>query len=106
MKWIGPSTIEEIERAGADGVGVIIDPIAFVSEHIETLVELDRDYALVAERAGVSPYIRVAALGAHPSFIAGLAKTVEKALTAPEMTPGATPCNAGQTRCALKMLAA
>jgi protoporphyrin/coproporphyrin ferrochelatase len=106
MKWIGPSTIEEIERAGVDGVGVIIDPIAFVSEHIETLVELDRDYALVAERAGVSPYIRVAALGAHPSFIAGVAKTVEKALTAPEMTPGATPCNAGQTRCALKMLAA
>jgi len=106
MKWIGPSTIEEIERAGADGVGVIVDPIAFVSEHIETLVELDRDYALVAERAGVSPYVRVRALGAHPRFIAGLAGLVEKALASPETSAGATRCDAGQTRCALRTLPA
>ena len=41
-----------------DGVGVLVDPIAFVSEHIETLVELDRDYALVAEVGCAAPYIR------------------------------------------------
>jgi ferrochelatase len=106
MKWLGPSTIEEIQRAGADGVGLVIDPIAFVSEHVETLVELDRDYAEVARKAGVSPYIRVPALGVQPRFIAGLAALVEQALAAPSLAAGATPCEAGFTRCALRSLAA
>ena len=106
MKWIGPSTIEEIQRAGVDGVGVVIDPIAFVSEHVETLVELDRDYAELALKAGVAPYIRVAALGVQPRFIEGLAALVEQALGSPETAPGATPCEAGLSRCALRSLAA
>jgi ferrochelatase len=106
MKWIGPSTIEEIERAGADGVGVIIDPIAFVSEHVETLVELDRDYAELARRIGASPYIRVPALGVQPRFIEGLAALVERALGCAGTSPGATPCEGGLSRCALQTLAA
>jgi protoporphyrin/coproporphyrin ferrochelatase len=107
MKWIGPSTVEEIERAGADGVGVIIDPIAFVSEHVETLVELDRDYAEKAREAGAAPYIRVPALGVQPRFIEGLATLVEKVLgTAPGLAAGATPCEAGSSRCALRTAAA
>lgn len=81
MKWIGPSTDEEIRRAGAEGKGVIVTPIAFVSEHVETLVELDHEYAELAKDAGVAPYIRVPALGVAPEFIAGLAKTVAEALT-------------------------
>ncbi|HLY77875.1 MAG TPA: ferrochelatase [Caulobacteraceae bacterium] len=106
MKWIGPSTIEEIERAAADGLGVVIDPIAFVSEHVETLVELDRDYAELARKLGVSPYIRVPALGVQPRFIEGLAELVEAALASAAVAPGATPCDAGHSRCALRTLAA
>jgi protoporphyrin/coproporphyrin ferrochelatase len=106
MKWIGPSTIEEIQRAGADGVGVVIDPVAFVSEHVETLVELDRDYAEVAHKAGVAPYIRVPALGVQSRFIEGLAALVEQALASMGTAPGATPCDAALSRCALRGLAA
>lgn len=80
MKWIGPSTDEEIRRAGADGKGVIVTPIAFVSEHVETLVELDHEYAELAKTVGVADYIRVPALGAAPEFIAGLVGTVTKAI--------------------------
>ena len=82
MKWIGPSTDEEIRRAGAEGKGVIVTPIAFVSEHVETLVELDHEYAELAKDVGVTPYIRVPALGVAPEFIAGLARTVVDALNA------------------------
>ena len=52
LKWIEPATDAEIRRAGADGKGVIIVPIAFVSEHSETLVELDMDYAKLARERG------------------------------------------------------
>jgi len=106
MKWIGPSTIEAIEQAGRDGVGVIVDPIAFVSEHIETLVELDHDYAKIAANAGVTPYLRVPALGVHPRFIEGLAELTTRALSAPGLAPGASRCDAAQSRCPLRTQAA
>lgn len=80
MKWIGPSTDDEIRRAGAEGKGVIVTPIAFVSEHVETLVELDHEYAELAREVGVAPYLRVPALGAAPEFIGGLAKSVAEAI--------------------------
>ena len=80
LKWIGPSTDDEIRRAGAEGKGVMITPIAFVSEHVETLVELDHEYAELAEEVGVTPYLRVAALGTAPDFIGGLAKAVQNAV--------------------------
>lgn len=76
LEWIGPSTDDEIERAGADGKSVIIVPIAFVSEHSETLVELDIEYRDLAEKAGVAEYIRVQTVGTAPQFIAGLADLV------------------------------
>jgi ferrochelatase len=79
LKWIGPSTDDEIERAGADGKGAIVVPIAFVSEHSETLVELDLEYGELARKAGCAPYIRVAALGTQDAFIAGLAGLVARA---------------------------
>jgi len=101
MKWIGPSTVEEIEAAARDGVGVVIDPIAFVSEHVETLVELDRDYAEVARRVGVDTYIRVPALGVDPGFIEGLAELVDVALGAEGVQPGAGRCGADSERCPL-----
>ncbi|PHY19259.1 ferrochelatase [Caulobacter sp. BP25] len=80
LKWIGPSTDEEIRRAGTEGKGVMITPIAFVSEHVETLVELDHEYAELAKDVGVAPYVRVPALGGAPEFIGGLASAVRDAL--------------------------
>jgi ferrochelatase len=80
MKWIGPSTVEAIEAAAADGVGVVISPIAFVSEHVETLVELDHEYALLANQKGCAPYIRVPALGVDRVFIDALVGITLKAL--------------------------
>ena len=68
--WIGPSTEAEIERAAHDGVAVLVVPIAFVSEHSETLVELDIDYRALAERLGVPGYFRVPTQNADPAFIA------------------------------------
>ena len=88
LKWIGPSTTEAIEHAGADGKGVIVCPIAFVSEHVETLVELDHDYAVFAAELGVAPYIRVPALGVHAHFIQGLAGAVKSALDRAEAGRG------------------
>lgn len=80
LEWIGPSTDEEIKRAAGDRVAVVVVPIAFVSEHSETLVELDVEYRALAERHGVPAYVRVPAVAAHPQFINGLAKQVIKAL--------------------------
>ncbi len=83
LEWIGPSTEESIAKAGADRKAVIVAPIAFVSEHIETLVELDREYAHKALEDGVSVYLRAPALGVHTRFIGLLADLVDRALAAP-----------------------
>jgi ferrochelatase len=83
LQWIGPDTPAEIARAGDDGVGVIVSPIAFVSEHIETLVELDHEYGELAAEKNVPFYIRAPALGPSSGFIAALAELVDKALAAP-----------------------
>ena len=80
LKWIGPSTDAEIARAGADKVAVVLYPLSFVSEHSETLVELDIEYRHLAEKVGVPAYIRVPTVGTHPLFIAGLARLVRDAL--------------------------
>lgn len=76
LKWIGPSTEDEIKRAGMDRYSIIIVPIAFVSEHSETLVELDMEYAELAKENGVDVYIRVPALGCNANFIKSLANCV------------------------------
>ena len=79
LAWLGPQTDEEIRRAGRDGVAVVVAPISFVSEHSETLVELDRDYRRVADAAGVPAYYRVPAVGTDRRFIAALAELVKAA---------------------------
>lgn len=80
LEWIGPSTDDEIKRAGEDGVALVVLPIAFVSEHSETLVELDIEYRHLADEAGVKAYVRVPAVGTHADFINGLADVVKGAL--------------------------
>ncbi|MBY0339433.1 MAG: ferrochelatase [Acetobacteraceae bacterium] len=78
QKWIGPSTEEEIERAAHDKVAILVCPIAFVSEHSETLVELDVEYREIAEEEGVPGYFRVPAQNSDPGFIGALAALVRK----------------------------
>ena len=80
LKWIGPSTEAEIERAASDRKGIVLYPLSFVSEHSETLVELDIEYRELAEEKGVHTYVRVPTVGTHPHFIAGLARLVRHAL--------------------------
>lgn len=80
LKWIGPATDDEIRVAGREGLGVVVVPVAFVSEHSETLAELDIEYAGVARSAGAADYIRVRAVGTHPRFVAMLGDLVERAL--------------------------
>jgi ferrochelatase len=80
LKWIGPSTESEIRRAAADKKSIVLYPLSFVSEHSETLVELDIDYRHLAEQAGVPKYVRVPTVGTHPQFIHGLANLVQAAL--------------------------
>jgi ferrochelatase len=83
MKWLAPSTEQEIRTAARDKAGVIVSPIAFVSEHVETLVELDIEYGELAKRLDLPFYLRAPALGATPRFIDALADLVERALAAP-----------------------
>ncbi|MDQ2860572.1 MAG: ferrochelatase [Pseudomonadota bacterium] len=99
MKWLGPSTPEAIAAAGSEGLGVLVDPIAFVSEHIETLVELDRDYAALARAAHAPVYLRAPAVGTHLAFIDGLADAVRVALARSGSSPDGEPCSAALGRC-------
>jgi protoporphyrin/coproporphyrin ferrochelatase len=79
LEWIGPATDEEIRRAGRERVPLVVAPISFVSEHSETLVELDLDYRQIAEAAGVPAYYRVPTVGVEPRFIQFLASLVRRA---------------------------
>jgi ferrochelatase len=76
QKWLDPSTEAEIERAAHDRAAVLVVPIAFVSEHSETLVELDVEYRAVADRLGVPGYFRAPAPNSDPAFIEALANLV------------------------------
>ena len=103
LKWLGPSTEEEIIAAARDLTGVIVTPIAFVSEHVETLVELDIEYAQLAAEQGAPFYLRAPALGVAPRFIDALADLVERALQAPgkvQSESGVRICPAQFGRCA------
>ena len=80
LKWIGPATEDSIQKAAKNGKSILLSPIAFVSEHIETLVELDIEYAELAHEHGATVYLRAPALGVTEAFIDGLAGLVEKAL--------------------------
>ncbi|MCC3861830.1 ferrochelatase [Pseudemcibacter aquimaris] len=76
LEWIGPSTEDEIERAGVDGKNIIMVPVAFVSEHSETLVELDIEYKELADEAGIKDYVRIDTVQDRDKFIDGLASLV------------------------------
>jgi ferrochelatase len=89
LEWIGPSLEEELMRAAGDGVPVVVFPIAFVSEHSETLVELDIEYRAKAREFGVPDYVRVRTPGVHRDFIAALARLVGAARACDGLCAGA-----------------
>ncbi len=76
-KWIGPSTEAEIQRAGKDGAPLIVAPVSFVSEHVETLVELDETMRDLAKDAGVPAYRRIPAVRTDATFVATLAGFID-----------------------------
>jgi ferrochelatase len=104
LKWLEPATDSEIGRAGAEGLGVIVVPIAFVSEHSETLVELDIDYARLARETGVADYLRVPTVGASTLFIDGLAELVLRAVATdiPVTCGSGRLCPQSFTRCGFR----
>jgi ferrochelatase len=80
-KWLGPDTIEWIE-ANVRGKAVVTVPIAFVSEHLETLYDLDILAREAAEKGRAASYARAPALGTRPDFVAALASIARGALAA------------------------
>ncbi|HLK24864.1 MAG TPA: ferrochelatase [Caulobacteraceae bacterium] len=104
LKWLGPTTLEAIEAAAREGSGVIVCPIAFVSEHVETLVELDHDYRLRAEASGCPAYVRAPALGVEAAFIDALASVAADALLEadPIVAGSAFTCAARWSKCPLR----
>jgi ferrochelatase len=80
-RWLGPDTVEFLE-ANARGRAVVTVPIAFVSEHLETLYDLDVLAEAAARKGGATAYLRVPALGTRPDFIAALADLVRAGLEA------------------------
>ena len=102
QKWIGPSTEVEIERAVHDKVAVLICPIAFVSDHSETLVELDIEYRELAEKAGIPGYFRVPAQNSDAGFIGALAGLVQRSRAGSRRLcsfAGGRQCPKAQTGC-------
>ncbi|MBD2185467.1 ferrochelatase [Planktothrix sp. FACHB-1355] len=86
VEWLKPYTEDAIEQLGAEGVqDLVVVPISFVSEHIETLEEIDIEYRELAEEAGIHNFRRVPALNTHPVFIDALADLVINALNSPSV---------------------
>jgi ferrochelatase len=80
LKWIEPNTEDLILQYSEQNKGLVVVPIAFVSEHSETLVELDIEYRGLAMSKGANYYERVPALQTHPLYIKALAQSVQKAV--------------------------
>jgi len=85
-RWLGPDTVEFL-TAGARGKVIVAVPIAFVSEHLETLYDMDILAKEAALKAGALAYLRVPALGTRPDFIAALADVVRRGLAGQGLQP-------------------
>jgi ferrochelatase len=102
LVWIGPYTETEVKETAAQGRPLVIVPLVFVSEHVETLVELDIEYRELASRYGAPAYERVRTVNEDGPFIDGLAGLVRSVLgPGPEIGAGGGGrlCPEGQVRC-------
>ncbi|MDD5542939.1 MAG: ferrochelatase [Acidobacteriia bacterium] len=90
VKWLEPSTEQIIRTLGRRGTRqALLVPISFVSDHIETLYEIDIQYRKEAESVGVSHFRRCAALNVNPTFIAALAALVKEQLASLQISSAA-----------------
>ena len=108
LKWIEPSTEAVIHDVALAGRPIVVVPIAFVSEHCETLVELDIEYRKLAGKSGAPCYLRVPTVGADEVFIAGLADLVRASHrrgTLCEAGDGGQTCPAAFSGCLSAMIA-
>lgn len=80
-KWTSPSTINMIRKLGSDGVKrLMVYPISFVSDHLETIVEIGEELKHEAKESGIQDYYRIPALGVYPPFIKAITELVELTL--------------------------
>ncbi|MEO0736087.1 MAG: ferrochelatase [Cyanobacteria bacterium J06649_12] len=84
VEWLQPYTEDAIEQLAEKGIDdLVVVPISFVSEHIETLQEIDIEYRELAEESGIKGFHRVPALNTYPVFIEDMGNMVVKALESP-----------------------
>ncbi|MGV2828235.1 ferrochelatase [Myxosarcina sp. GI1(2024)] len=87
VEWLKPYTEGALQELGSRGVkNLLVVPISFVSEHIETLQEIDLEYREIAQEAGITNFQRVPALNIHPGFIDSLANLVIESLNSQSHT--------------------
>jgi len=86
VEWLQPYTEDALNELGAKGVkDLVVVPISFVSEHIETLQEIDIEYREIAEEAGIHNFGRVPAPNTNPVFIKALSDLIIDALEQPDL---------------------
>ncbi|MCZ0899790.1 ferrochelatase, partial [Microcoleus sp. HI-ES] len=86
VEWLKPYTEDAITELAENGVqDLLVVPISFVSEHIETLQEIDMEYRELAEESGIKNFYRVPALNTHPVFIEALADLVIESIESPSV---------------------
>lgn len=100
-KWIAPSADEALHKAASDNVPVLMYPHAFVSEHVETLVEIEHEYRDLAKELGIPWFGRVPTVSVQPAFIAGLADMIKGSLAREEINSDQHKrlCPAGFSQC-------
>jgi len=86
LKWIGPSTENVIIEEAKKQKIIVVVPVAFVSEHSETLVELDIEYKKLAEKNGSKEYIRIPAVSVNQHFINSLKSSILQAVRGKKFT--------------------
>ncbi|MEM1044262.1 MAG: ferrochelatase [Bacteroidota bacterium] len=88
-EWLTPSTPGKLEELGEEGVNaVLVIPVAFVTDHIETAYELDIEVREEAEEAGIEHYEVTCGLNSHPLFIEALAEAVAAQMSSTRVTEG------------------
>jgi ferrochelatase len=81
VQWMEPGTLEVLDKMAAEGHrAVLLVPVSFVSDHIETLVEIDDEFARHAHQHGITEFGRTASLNDHSDFIAAMAALVRREL--------------------------